>query len=250
MHTGKIMTNKPAIECSNLTKKFNTFTAVDNLNLTVEKGQICGFLGPNGAGKTTTIRMISGLIRPASGTVRICGVDIRENFFEAVKKIGVMLETSGFYTYLSAFQNLKILAQYSGLTDYSDRINEVLKIAGLGDRAKDKVATYSRGMLQRLGIAQALLADPGILIFDEPTNGLDPAGIFEIRSLITQLSVYNNKTVFISSHLLKEVESICSQVVIINSGKIIGGGSMEKLVKANPDGLEQYFFQLTREESK
>lgn len=244
------MTHQPAIECIQLTKKYGTFTAVDNLDLVVEKVQICGFLGPNGAGKTTTIRMIAGLIRPTSGTIKICGFDIQKNFHEAVKKIGVMLESPGFYSYLSAYQNLKILAEYSELTDFSKRIDEVLKIVGLTERAKDKVSTYSRGMLQRLGIAQALLSDPEILILDEPTNGLDPAGIFEIRSLISQLSVYNNKTIFISSHLLKEVESLCNQVVIINNGKIIGAGSMEKLLIANPDGLEQYFFQLTREESK
>ncbi len=244
------MTHEPAIECLNLTKKYKSFTAVDNLDLIVEKGQIYGFLGPNGAGKTTTIRMITGLIHPTSGVVKICGFDIQKNFYEAIKKIGVMLESPGFYPYLSAFQNLKILAEYSGLTDFSRRIDEALKIVGLTERAKDKVSTYSRGMLQRLGIAQALLSDPEILILDEPTNGLDPAGIFKIRSLITQLSVYENKTIFLSSHLLREVESICNKVVIINNGKIIGGGHMEELIKNNPDGLEQYFFKLTREENK
>lgn len=244
------MTHEPAIECLKLTKKYESFLAVDNLDLVVEKGQIHGFLGPNGAGKTTTIRMITGLIHPTSGTVRICGVDIQKYFYEAVKKIGVMLESPGFYPYLSAFQNLKILAEYSELTDFSKRIDEVLKIVGLSERTKDKVSTYSRGMLQRLGIAQALLSDPEILILDEPTNGLDPAGIFEIRALITQLSIYENKTIFLSSHLLREVESICNKVVIINNGKIIGGGHMEELIKTNPDGLEEYFFRLTKEVDK
>lgn len=243
------MEHEPAIECLKLTKKFGSFTAVDNLELVVEKGQIYGFLGPNGAGKTTTIRMITGLIHPTSGTVRICGFDIQKDFYNAVEKIGVTMESPGFYPYLSAYQNLKILAEYSGLKD-KRRIHEVLEIVGLSERAGDKVYKYSKGMLQRLGIAQALLSDPKILILDEPTNGLDPIGMFEIRSLITQLSVYDNKTVFLSSHMLREVESICTHVVIINNGKIIGGGRMEDLIKANPDGLEDYFFQLTKEVGK
>jgi ABC-2 type transport system ATP-binding protein len=244
------MTHQPAIECLQLTKKYGSFTAVDSLDLVVEKGQIYGFLGPNGAGKTTTIRMITGLIHPTAGTVRICGFDIQKDFYNASGKIGVMLELPGFYPYLSGYQNLKILAEYSGLTDNRKRINEVLEIVGLMERAKDTVFTYSRGMLQRLGIAQALLSDPEILILDEPTNGLDPMGMFEIKSLIMQLSMHNNKTVFLSSHLLKEMESICSRVVIINRGRIIGKGQMKDLIKDHPNGLEDYFFQLTKKGGK
>lgn len=241
------MTNEPAVECVDLTKKFRSFTAVDNLNFVVEKGQICGFLGPNGAGKTTAIRMITGLVRPTAGTARVCGFDIQKDFFKAIGHTGVMLESPGFYPYLNAYQNLRILAQYSGLDDCQKSIEGVLETVGLGGRAKDRVFTYSRGMLQRLGIAQALLSDPEILILDEPTNGLDPAGIFEIRSLITQLSVYDNKTIFLSSHLLKEVESVCTRVIILNNGRIIGEGQMDDLMKTNPDGLEEYFFKLTKE---
>ena len=241
------MTDGPAIECVHLTKKYKSVRAVDNLDLVVERGRIHGFLGPNGAGKTTTIRMITGLVHPTSGTVRICGIDIRKNFLEAVSKVGVMMESPGFYAYLSGVQNLRVLAQYSRISDRERKVDEVLEMVGLRKRAKDKVSSYSRGMLQRLGIAQALLSDPEVLILDEPTNGLDPAGIFEIRSLISRLSVNNNKTVFLSSHLLKEVESVCSEVVIIDDGRIIGGGRIEDLMNAYRDGLEEYFFQLTKE---
>ncbi len=244
------MTHQPATECLQLTKRFGSFTAVDNLDLVVEKGQICGFLGPNGAGKTTTIRMMTGLIHPTAGTVRICGFDIQKNFYNAIEKIGVMLESPGFYPYLSAHQNLRILAEYSGLLDNKRRIYEVLEVVGLSDRAKGRVITYSRGMLQRLGIAQALLSDPEILILDEPTNGLDPMGMFEIKSLIMQLSMNHNKTVLLSSHLLKEMESICSRVVIINRGRIIGKGRMKDLIKDYPNGLEDYFFQLIKKGGK
>lgn len=224
----------------NLYKTFQKkIKAVQGVTFEVEEGDVFGFLGPNGAGKTTTIRMILGLIRPDSGEVYIDNYSIRKERFAALKKVGALVEGPAFYGYLSARDNLKIFAEYSGDISIS-RIDEVLEIVGLTKRAKDKVNGYSLGMRQRLGIAQALLNNPRLLILDEPTNGLDPYGVQEVRNLIKRLSCDEKITIFISSHILSEIEQICNKVAIINQGKLIVSGKVSELL--NP---EQRIYEIT-----
>ena len=210
---------KPVIETIGLTKELQGRLVVDDLNLTVFEGDVYGFLGPNGAGKSTTIRMLTGLVRPTKGTVRILGNDLRTNRVSALTNIGALVETPSFYKYLSARENLQIFCRLSGNRD--DRcIDEVLDIVGLLERANDKVKNFSHGMIQKLGIAQALLSKPKVIILDEPTSGLDPQGMYDIRRLIMRLSTEQKVTVFLSSHLLHEVEQVCTRVGIINHGKL------------------------------
>ena len=238
----------PILELHQLSKNYNSLAAVKNVSLSVSRGEIFGFLGPNGAGKTTTIRMITGLVHPSSGSVRICGWDIQSNFLDAIRKIGALVETAQFYPFLSAYQNLGILSRLSKLADGKKRIGEVLDIVGLTSRRKDKVETYSQGMRQRLGIAQAILARPELIILDEPTNGLDPGGMEEIRKLITRLAKENSATIFLSSHNLFEVEQICDRVGILNNGVLIAEGKIESLMKGKDRSLEELFFRLTKED--
>lgn len=227
------------LQTFDLTKRFGRLTAVDGLNLKVNRGDICGFLGPNGAGKTTTIRMILGLVKPSSGTVEICGIDPKENFLAAISKIGVVMDEPAFYQYLSAQKNLEILGRLSGGTSPA-RIDEVLDSVGLLSRKKDKVKTFSHGMRQRLAIAQALLHSPEILILDEPTNGLDPEGSREILSLIRNLTIHAEPrvTVMISSHLLEEVEQICNRASIIRGGKLLLEESVAELIREETHSAE------------
>ncbi|HHT7237586.1 ABC transporter ATP-binding protein [Bacillus sp. JJ927] len=212
-------------------------TLVEDISFDVKQGEVFGFLGPNGAGKTTTIRMLVGLIKATEGTISIGGYSIKENFREAMRQIGSIVENPELYTYLTGWENLKQFARMLG--DISDeRIIEIAKMVHLDERIHDKVKTYSLGMKQRLGIAQALLGNPKLLILDEPTNGLDPAGIRELREFIHKLVKEENMSVFISSHLLSEVQMICDRVAIIHKGKIITVAPIEELIKTASDRVE------------
>ncbi|MEH7462357.1 ABC transporter ATP-binding protein [Bacillus thuringiensis] len=221
----------------NLKKVIKKKTLVEDVSFDIQQGEVFGFLGPNGAGKTTTIRMLVGLIAATEGTISIGGYDIKENFRGAMRKIGSIVENPELYTYLTGFENLKQFARMlGGISD--ERIMEIAKMVHLDERIHDKVKTYSLGMKQRLGIAQALLGSPKLLILDEPTNGLDPAGIRELREFVHTLVKEENMSVFISSHLLSEVQMICDRVAIINKGKVITVARVEELVKQASDRVE------------
>ncbi len=199
-----------------------------DVNLEVDAGQVYGFLGPNGAGKTTTIRMLMDLIRPTEGKVHLFGSDVQKSG-DIFKRIGALVEGAAFYEYMSGRDNLTVFARPAGGVD-SQRIDFLLDQVGLTKRAESAVKSYSLGMKQRLGIAAALLGNPELVILDEPTNGLDPAGIQEVRSFIRTLATEAGKTVFLSSHLLNEVEQICDRVAIINAGEIVREGSVDELL--------------------
>ncbi len=221
------------IEVRGLTKKFKNLVAVNNLDLNVYRGDVFGFLGPNGAGKSTTIRMLLSLIKPTAGSIRIFGMDIKENRAKIYSKIGAIVEKPDFYLYLSAYKNLEILGKMSGADTSKKKIMEMLELVGLAKRYKSKVKTYSHGMKQRLGLAQALIHDPELIILDEPTTGLDPQGMKEIRDLIIYLSKEKNKTIFLSSHILREVELIASRMIIISKGTTQVEGTVEELLKSD-----------------
>ena len=218
------------IEILGLSKQFKDVLAVDKLDLKVCKGDVFGFLGPNGAGKSTTIRMILSLISPTSGSIKIFGKDLKEKRKEILTNVGAIVEKPDFYGYLPAQKNLEILAKISGNSVSAKRISELLELVGLKDRAKSKVKTYSHGMKQRLGIAQALLHNPELIVLDEPTTGLDPQGMKEIRDLILHLSRKENKTIFLSSHILSEIELVANRMIIINKGTKIVEGEVVRLL--------------------
>ncbi len=211
------------ISTNRLTKAFGKLVAVNDLHLQVMRGDVFGFLGPNGAGKTTTIRMLLGLIRPTAGSAIIFGMDNAYQLPAILQRIGAIVETPAFYPYLSGKDNLHAVAAASGMVSGSAsnrRVEEVLEIVELGAQAEDAFRNYSLGMKQRLGIGAALLADPELVILDEPTNGLDPAGQFEIRQLIQRLSTLG-KTIFISSHFLHDIQQVCNRVAILQKGNLI-----------------------------
>ena len=223
------------VQTSNLSKLFKKRWAVNNLNLEVRRGDIFGFLGPNGAGKSTTIRMLLSLIRPTRGSVSLFGHPLSSRRFDALKRVGGIVEKPDFYLYLTAKKNLEVIGALQGGAS-SKRISEVLDLVGLGSRAEDKVKTYSHGMKQRLGIAQALLGDPELIVLDEPTSGLDPQGMKEVRQLILHLSRDRKKTIFLSSHLLSEIEMVANRMAIINKGELVVQGEVSKLLEEG----EQY----------
>jgi ABC-2 type transport system ATP-binding protein len=210
---------QPALRAIGLSKAYGKRLAVDRLDLQVDRGELFGFLGPNGAGKTTTIRMALGLIAPTNGSVEILGLEVRHNRSKVLPRVGALVESPALYGYLSGRNNLRAFGDLLGGVP-AKRIDEVLEIVSLTGRDKDKVKTYSMGMKQRLGLAVALLNNPDLLILDEPANGLDPAGIVEMRDLLRALAA-EGKTVFVSSHVLSEVQQICNRVAIINHGKLI-----------------------------
>src|SRR6185369_15154150 len=213
-----------------LTKVIGDRTIVDDVSFEIFSGEVFGFLGPNGAGKTTTIRMLVGLIKPTNGHVVICGHDVRHDFENAMRCIGCIVETPDLYRFMTGRENLAHFARMLG-TDLAD-IERVASLVNLAHRLDQRVGTYSLGMRQRLGIAQALLGHPKLLILDEPANGLDPAGIREIRELLRQLAGEQSMSVFISSHLLAEIELTCDRVAIIHKGRILREGSVRELISS------------------
>ena len=220
------------IELRGLRKHYGDFHAVDGLDLTVEPGDVYGFLGPNGAGKSTTIRMLMSLIRPPDGSIRLFGLDLATHREQVLRRIGAIVERPDFYNYLTARRNLELLGRMSGADTSRAAIMHILGIVGLGERADSKVKTFSHGMKQRLGIAQALLHDPDLIVLDEPTTGLDPQGMKDIRDLILSLSADHRKTIFLSSHILPEVELTANRMVIINRGKAVVEGAVQDLLDA------------------
>ncbi len=227
------MNHEKVIEIEGLTKQYKDVRAVDNLNFSVYKGDVFGFLGPNGAGKSTTIRMLLTLIKPTSGKIKIFDKDLNSNRIDILKKIGAIVEKPDFYLYLSAYKNLEILGKISGADTSRNKIMELLELVGLEKRYKSKVKTFSHGMKQRLGLAQALLHDPDLIILDEPTTGLDPQGMKEIRDLIIHLSKEKGKTIFLSSHILSEVEIIANRMIIINKGSAKAEGYVKDLLNTD-----------------
>ena len=217
------------LECKNLYKNFGNRQILNNVSFEIDEGDILAFIGPNGSGKTTTIKLILGLQNITSGKVIINGYDNKKDFVKAIERVGAIVESPDTYMYLSGWQNLKLVANsYQNISD--DKIKEVVKLVGLENRIKDKVSKYSLGMRQRLGIARALLNDPNVLILDEPTNGLDPEGIKDLRELLKKLAE-NRMGILISSHNLAELESFCNKVLIIDKGSVIDSSSVKDILK-------------------
>jgi ABC-2 type transport system ATP-binding protein len=220
----------PALALEKVSKRFGRFVAVDELSLEVKPGLMAGFLGPNGAGKSTTLYMIPRLVRPSSGHIRIFGNDIWEDYKKAIRSVGIMVEAPAFYEYLSGRQNLELAARLRD--DVSPQeIDEVLERIGLADRQHDRVRIYSTGMKQRLGIGRALLGRPRLLILDEPTNGMDPEGTHELLTFLRGKVRNEGMTLFISSHLMSEIEEFCDTVFVINHGHLVASGNVRELLK-------------------
>lgn len=245
----------PLLEVSGLTKTYGSFKAVDDLSFSVFPGDVFGFLGQNGAGKSTTIRMLLTLIRPNAGQIRVFGMDLQQHRREVLSRVGAVIEKPDLYGYLTGQENLSLFARMSGKGITKARIQETLELVGLQKRAGDRVKTYSQGMKQRLGIACALVHDPDLIILDEPTNGLDPQGIADIRNLVLSLSREQGKTFLISSHLLAEIELMANRMIIIDRGKKIVEGSVRELVdpqdrelhlEAEDDGFAVACIEKTR----
>ena len=237
------------LEIQNLNKSYRRRKIIDNLNMSVYKGDIYGFLGANGEGKTTTIRMITSLIKADSGDIIINGKSVINCKNEAIRNIGAMVEAPKFYENMSGYENLELMARI--MPGISDRdIQNVLDLVGLKDRGRDKFKEYSMGMKQRLGIANALLGDPELIILDEPSNGLDPYGMKEINNLIVSLVKSFDKTFIISSHLLHEMEGICNRIGILHSGKLCIEGEVRTLINDNKvENLEELFFKKAGEKN-
>ncbi len=228
------MSEKIILRTTNLGKRYKNRWAVEDVNLEIHRGDVFGFLGPNGAGKSTTIRMMLSLIRPTTGFVELFGHRLETEREKALAKVAGIVEKPDFYLYLSAFRNMEIAGALTlGKTPERKRIMDSMASVGLQDRANDRVKTFSHGMKQRLGIAQALLCNPDLIVLDEPTNGLDPQGMKEVRELIAQLSHDHGMTVFLSSHLLNEVEQVATRMAIINKGKLVVQGSVEELLRSS-----------------
>jgi ABC-2 type transport system ATP-binding protein len=219
-----------ALQATNLTKVIGDRTIVDDVSFALQPGEVFGFLGPNGAGKTTTIRMLVGLIKPTHGTVTVCGFDVRKEFEQAMRCIGCIVENPDLYRFMTGRENLEHFARMLGVA--KSEIERVAELVNLDHRLDQRVGTYSLGMRQRLGIAQAMLGSPRVLILDEPANGLDPAGIREIRELIRGLAAERGMAVFVSSHLLAEIELTADRVAIIHKGKILRSGPVRDLISS------------------
>lgn len=237
------------LEIQNLNKSYRRRKIIDNLNMSVYKGDIYGFLGANGEGKTTTIRMITSLIKADSGDIIINGKSVINCKNEAIRNIGAMVEAPKFYENMSGYENLELMAKIMpGVSDLD--IQNVLDLVGLKDRGRDKFKEYSMGMKQRLGIANALLGDPELIILDEPSNGLDPYGMKEINNLIVSLAKRCDKTFIISSHLLHEMEGICNRIGLLHSGKLCIEGEVRALINDNKvENLEELFFKKVGEKN-
>lgn len=213
----------------NVSKVINKKSIVKNVSFSIDQGEVLGFLGPNGAGKSTTLRMIVGLSKPTSGNIEICGHSITKDYIKAMSNIGCIIEGPDLYNYMSGWDNLKMLASMNnGISEKN--IKDIVDLVGLKNRIRDKVNTYSLGMKQRLGLAQALINDPKLLILDEPTNGLDPAGINEFRNIVKTLAKEKNISVLVSSHLMSEIELMCDKVSIIKNGAILKNATVNELI--------------------
>ena len=226
------MIKNAIIQVQNLSKKYKDVLAVNSLSFSVGYGDVFGFLGPNGAGKSTTIRMLLSLIFPTDGEVFLFGKSLKNNRNEVLKKVGAIVEKPDMYGYLSAYKNLEILGRISGCDVSRNRIMEMLELVNLAGRADSKVKTFSHGMKQRLGLAQSLLHNPELIILDEPTTGLDPQGMKEMRDIINTLSTEKNITIFLSSHILHEVELVANRMIIMNKGTAVVQGNVRELLSA------------------
>ena len=233
------------LKCVKLEKKVKDKILVQDISFSVNQGEVVGLVGPNGAGKTTIIKLILGLVKITKGNVYINGLDIEKNFVKAIEKVGAIVENPDLYMYLSGYDNLKITANnYKNIS--KERINEVIKIVGLENRLKDKVSTYSLGMRQRLGIAEAIINNPQLLILDEPTNGLDVEGIIEIRNLIKELSK-KGIAILVSSHNLSEIGNICSRIIAVKNGKIVEDSDIDNFTDGGRLSLEDAFIKKVGE---
>ncbi|MGC7871238.1 ABC transporter ATP-binding protein [Desulfosporosinus sp. SYSU MS00001] len=230
---------EPIIEIKNLTKQYENGRGIKNINLEISEGDIFGFLGPNGAGKTTAMKLMTGLIRPDYGDVKIFGHSITEDYERAMAKVGCLIEIAEAYSYLSAFDNLKQLARFYPDVDYQ-RIDEVLELTGMSNYKHEKPKKFSLGMKQRLGLAAAILSRPKVVILDEPLNGLDVEGMIDIRKLIQKLADEEKTTFFISSHLIHDVELTCNRIGVIYNGEILNVESTKTILR-NYATLENYF---------
>ena len=225
-------TSEKIVEIKHLVKHFGKFQAVSDVSFDVYRGDVFGFLGPNGAGKSTTIRAMLSLIKPTGGELKLFGKHLSKDRNYILQRIGCIVEKPDFYKYLSAEKNIEIFARLSGVNVTKSKVHEIIEFVGLKGREKDKLGGFSHGMKQRLGIAQTLIHDPELIILDEPTTGLDPQGIIDIRNLILQLKNERNKTVLLSSHILSEIELIATRMVIINKGKTVVQGSVKDLLNS------------------
>jgi ABC-2 type transport system ATP-binding protein len=226
------------IEVSNLSKHYKDIKAVDDISFSVNQGEIYGFLGQNGAGKSTTIRMLLTLVEPTRGSIRIFGNNLLTHRKEILRQVGAIIEKPDLYKYLTALENLSIFAKLSGIRPTRDQLLRQLEMVGLEERANSKIRTYSQGMKQRLGIAVALIHDPKLIILDEPTSGLDPQGIADMRNLILRLSKEHGKTIFVSSHLLSEIEVVADRMLILDKGKKIVEGAVSELFDLSKTVIE------------
>ena len=237
------------IKLERLTRKYGNFSAVDNLNLHVKRGEVFGFIGPNGAGKTTTIKMLGGIIPPTSGSIRICGIDLLKNPEDAKRKTGFIPDRPYLYEKLTGMEFLRFIADLYNVSNdvFLIKAEELLALFSLSDWSSELIESYSHGMKQRLIMASALLHDPELFIVDEPLVGLDPAGIKMVRELFRNLAK-ENKTIFMSTHTLKVAEDVCDRIGIINKGRLVAAGTFEELrqmAKTDRKGLEEVFFKLT-----
>ena len=231
------------LELKNVSKSFGKRKVIDNISLKVNSGEIFGFLGPNGSGKTTTIKMILRLIDSDEGEIKVNGFDNRKQFEQAMECVGAIVENPDMYKYMSGIDNLKLHARIRNIDE--KRIAEVLEMVGLKDRAKDKVGKYSLGMKQRLGLALTLLHNPKVLILDEPTNGLDPAGIKQLRDILKKISHEENVAVFVSSHILTEMQQMCDRVAVLDNGKIV---KIEQITSSEEEKIETIELRLKNKE--
>ncbi|EJO5346943.1 ABC transporter ATP-binding protein [Clostridium botulinum] len=239
------------IEVKNLSKKIKGKTIIDNMSFSIGKGDIYGFVGPNGAGKTTMIRLITGLIKPNSGEILINGIDVNKNRKDALLNLGAIVECPVFFEYMTGREILKNLVRLHPnipKEEREKRVDEVLNLVDLKSRENDKVSTYSLGMKQRLGIAQALLGKPEIIILDEPANGLDPIGIKDLRDIILMLNRELKITFLVSSHLLDELKKFSGKFIIVNHGRLKFEGSLEKLLSIGEGNIEEVFMQILKTE--
>ena len=220
----------PAIELEKVSKQFGTFSAVQHLSMEVKAGEIYGFLGPNGSGKSTTLRMLLALIKPTSGSIKVFGHNMRTERSRIMGKIGCIIEKPDCYTYLSAQKNIELLARASGVKYTAKEYEQLFELVGLSERQHDKVKTYSHGMKQRLGLAQALVHNPDLIILDEPNTGLDPQGIIDLRTLLVKLNREQGKTILLSSHILSEIEEIAHSMIVLNKGRTVAQGRVQELL--------------------